>query len=477
MADRLFKKNQLLELEIIDLAFGGVGIAKIPTEQGDFTVFVQNTIPGQIVEAQIQKAARRYAECRLVKVLKPSAQEVSMPYQPIPGAPYATWPLEFQMASKKKNTIELFKRIGKVENAEEILDEFIQSPEQWHYRNKMEYSFSVIRFDEEEEKEVDDFALGFKHRGTWWCVENLDKDSGMFDAAFENALREIREWCIQSGLPAWLPPKRKGFYRFLVVRKSFSSNEILMNLVTTDDNIESFDRKGFCDKVKSLLGDRLAGIIHTINNDEGDRVDPLNGSTELVYGKSKIVEEINGLKFEISMQSFFQTNPKSAERLYNKVLDYADVDGKDDGTVILDLFCGTGTIAQLMAKRSKRKIVGVDIVASAIEDAKKNAERNGIHDIDFHAADVGKFLLEYPDYQGKIHTLVLDPPRGGIAPKTLRKVMALGAKRIVYVSCNPSTQARDTEMLREQGYELKKWSLVDQFPNTSHIESVALFEQ
>jgi 23S rRNA (uracil-5-)-methyltransferase RumA len=177
------------------------------------------------------------------------------------------------------------------------------------------------------------------------------------------------------------------------------------------------------------------------------------------------------------MQSFFQSNPKSAERLYNKVLDYADVDGSDDGTVILDLFCGTGTIAQLMAKRSKRKIVGVDIVASAIEDAKKNAERNGIHDIDFHAADVGKFLLEYPDYQGKIHTLVLDPPRGGIAPKTLRKVMALDAKRIVYVSCNPSTQARDTEMLREQGYELKKWSLVDQFPNTSHIESVALFER
>jgi 23S rRNA (uracil-5-)-methyltransferase RumA len=477
MADRLFKKNQLLELEIIDLAFGGVGIAKIPTEQGDFTVFVQNTIPGQIVEAQIQKAARRYAECRLVKVLKPSPQEVSMPYQPIPGAPYATWPLDLQMASKKKNTIELFKRIGKVENAEQILDEFIQSPEQWHYRNKMEYSFSVIRFDEAEEKEVDDFALGFKHRGTWWCVENLNKDSGMFDAAFENALREIREWCIQSGLPAWLPPKRRGFFRFLVVRKSFSSNEILMNLVTTDDNIELFDRKGFCDRVKSLLGDRLAGIIHTINNDEGDRVDPLNGSTELVYGKAKIVEEINGLKFEISMQSFFQTNPKSAERLYNKVLDYADVDGSDDGTVILDLFCGTGTIAQLMAKRSKRKIVGVDIVASAIEDAKKNAERNGIHDIDFHAADVGKFLLEYPDYQGKIHTLVLDPPRGGIAPKTLRKVMALGAKRIVYVSCNPSTQARDTEMLREQGYELKKWSLVDQFPNTSHIESVALFER
>lgn len=476
MADRLFKKNEIVELVISDLAFGGVGIAKVPTEQGDFTVFVQNTIPGQKVQAQVQKSQKRYAECRLLKVLENSPMEVSIPYQPIPGAPYATLPLDKQVDYKKRNTLDLFRRIGKLENIDSLFDEYIQSPSQWHYRNKMEYSFSVIRHDFELEKEVDDFALGFKHRGTWWRVENLDKDSGMFDQEFENKLRELREWCIQTGLPAWLPPRRVGFFRFLVVRKSFHTNELLMNLVTTDQDIEKFSIQAFCDKVSELFQNRVAGIIHTINNDEGDRVDPLNGSTTLVYGKPKIIEIINGLSFEISMQSFFQTNPKSAERLYSKVLQYADA-GNIGDSVILDLFCGTGTIAQLIAKGTTNKVVGVDIVESAIADANKNADRNNIQNVEFYAADVGKFLSEYPEYQGKIHTLVLDPPRGGIAPKTLRKVVALNSKRIVYVSCNPSTQARDTEILAEGGYQMIKFSLVDQFPNTAHIESVALFEK
>lgn len=477
MVERFLKKNQVIQIMIKDLGFGGVGIGKIPTPEGEFTVFVQNTIPGQLVKAQVVKGAKRHAECKLLEVITRSSDEVEVPYQAIPGAPYATWPIEFQTESKKKTTLELFKRIGKVENAEDLLDEFIHSPEVWHYRNKMEYSFSVIRFDEVLKEEVDDFGLGFKHRGTWWCVEDLNKDSGMFDEEFESKLHLLRQWCIDTGLPAWLPPKRTGFFRFLVVRKSFFENRLLMNLVTTDRMIDRFDKIAFCDKVKELLGDRIAGVIHTINNDEGDRVDPLNGSTELLFGVPKIVEKINGLSFEISMQSFFQTNPKSAERLYKKVLQYADVASDDDGQLTMDLFCGTGTIAQLLAQQSRRKVIGVDIVESAIVDARENARRNNVSNVEFFAADVGKFLLEYPEYTGKIHTLVLDPPRGGIAPKTLRKVMNLDAKRIVYVSCNPSTQARDTEVLAESGYVLKRISLVDQFPHTSHIESVALFEK
>ncbi|MFZ4785432.1 MAG: 23S rRNA (uracil(1939)-C(5))-methyltransferase RlmD [Flavobacteriales bacterium] len=477
MSERFLKKNQVIEIVIRDMAFGGVGIGKIPTPSGDFTVFVQNTIPGQFVEAQVVKAAKSYAECKLLHVLKASPDETLVPYQAIPGAPYATWPISLQLEAKKRTTLDLFRKIGKIEQIDSLLDEFITSPEIWHYRNKMEYSFSVIRFDEEKKEEVDDFALGFKHRGTWWCVENLNKDSGMFDEESENNLAELREWFIQTGLPAWHPPKRVGFFRFLVVRKSFHENRLLINLVTTDRMIDRFDVNEFVSKVRSLLGERIAGIIHTINNDEGDRVDPLNGSTNLIYGVPKIIEKINGLSFEISMQSFFQTNPKSAERLYSKVLDYAGVEDINDGDVILDLFCGTGTIAQLMAKRSSRKVLGVDIVESAIRDARENAQRNDVSNVDFHAADVGKFLLEFPEYQGKINTLVLDPPRGGIAPKTLRKVISLGAQRMVYVSCNPSTQARDAEVLAESGYVLKTISLVDQFPHTAHIESVALFEK
>lgn len=477
MSDRFLKKNQIIEITISDLAFGGVGIGKIPTDVGEFVVFVQNTIPGQKVKARVEKASRKHAECKLLEILERSPNEVETPFQSIPGAPYASLPIELQVEYKKKSTIELFRRIGKIEDAAERFDEFIMSPAVWHYRNKMEYSFSVIRFDEEKKDEVDDFALGFKHRGTWWCVENLDKDSGMFDEDFESKLILLRKWFEETGLPAWLPPKRQGFYRFLVVRKSYLENKLLMNLVTTDAGIERFDSTAFVEKVRELWGDRVAGIIHTINNDEGDRVDPLNGSTECLFGQKKIIESILELKFEISMQSFFQTNPKSAERLYAKVMDYAAIDQVENDKIIMDMFCGTGTIAQLLAGKSKRKVVGVDIVASAIEDAKQNAERNNIANVTFYAADVGKFLNEFPEYKGKIDTIVLDPPRGGIAPKTLRKVMALDAPRIVYVSCNPATQARDMEEMSKEGYTLIQFSLVDQFPHTAHIESIALFEK
>lgn len=477
MQERILKKNQDIEIEIVDMAFGGVGIGKIKTEKGDFAVFVQNTIPGQTVRARVERAQKRYAECKLLEVLQRSADEVESPYQPIPGAPYITLPIEKQVEYKKRTTLELFKRIGKVDNIESLFDEFISSPAVYHYRNKMEYSFSVIRYDLEEKKEYDDFGLGFKHRGTWWCVENLDKDSGMFDAELENKLREVREYCLATGLPAWHPPKQHGFFRFFVVRKSYHTNQLLINLVTSDKGVDEFDSNAFAEKMKSLFGNRLAGVIHTINPNTGDRIDPLSGKTIQLYGEPKIVEVINGLKFEISMTSFFQTNPKSAEKLYDKVLEYVGTDDKADGRFVLDLFCGTGTITQLLAKRSKRKVVGVDIVEDAIKDARENAKRNGVTNLDFHAADVGKFLHEYPEYKGKIAYIVLDPPRGGIAPKTLRKVMVLNSERIVYVSCNPATQARDTEALMQEGYVMKKFTLVDQFPHTAHIESVALFEK
>lgn len=477
MQEKFLKKNQEVEITISDMAFGGVGIGKIKTEKGDFAVFVQNTIPGQTVRARVEKSQKRYAECKLLEVLQRSPDEVELPYQPIPGAPYITLPIEKQIEYKKRTTLELFKRIGKIENIESLFDEFLSSPEVFHYRNKMEYSFSVIRFDLDEQKEYDDFGLGFKHRGTWWCVENLDKDSGMFDAELENKLHEVRTYCLATGLSAWHPPKQHGFFRYFVVRKSYYTNQLLVNLVTSDVGVNDFDSNAFAEKLKTLFGERLAGVIHTINPNTGDRIDPLSGETIQLYGAPKIVEVINGLKFEISMTSFFQTNPKSAEKLYDKVIEYAGLDDQDDGRYILDLFCGTGTITQLLAKTSKRKVIGVDIVEDAIKDAHENANRNGVANLDFHAADVGKFLLEYPDYQDKIAYVVLDPPRGGIAPKTLRKVMALGSQRIVYVSCNPATQARDTEALMQEGYRMKKFTLVDQFPHTAHIESVALFEK
>lgn len=474
----MFRKGHVLEATITGLAFGGKGVAKVPTEKGDFTVFVHNTFPGQRVRAQVVICKKRHAECRLMDVLEQASEEVALDFQPIPGAPYATFPIEVQHKYKEETTIDLYKRIAGIENAEEIYNGFVSSPNCWHYRNKMEYSFSSIIHDLESGEKVDGFGLGFKHRGTWWAVENLDSDSGLFDKQVEDDLIKIREWCKNTGLPAWHPPQRKGFFRFFVVRRSLTENSLLINIVTTSGGEGQFVQEEFTEFILGLWSDRVAGIQHTINDDIGERVEARAGNSTTIYGKDRITEVLHGLKFDISLSSFFQTNPKSAERLYEEVLALAlekDLGGKD--AIVLDLFCGTGTISQLLAKEHTGKVIGVDIVESAIEDARISAERNGSKNIKFYTADVGKFLLEHPKYRDKIRTLVMDPPRAGISPKTLRKVIRLQADRMVYVSCNPATQARDIATLAENGYKLVQFKLVDQFPHTSHVEAVALFER
>ena len=477
--NKFVKRGQQLEILIEDYAFGGKGIGKIRNEHGEFVVFVPNTLPGQTVRAQIKKSSRNYAEGKLLEVVQASKEEQEMDFQEIPGAPYIKLPIEKQHEYKKKSTVELFRRIGKVSDIESTFDAFITSPSTFHYRNKMEYGFSAIGFDKERNTDVDEFTLGFKKRGTWWCAENLNGDSGLFDQQVENELKNIRGYCEGTGLPPWHAPRKEGFFRYFVVRKSFATSQLLFNLVTTSHGLNQFNIPEFVDFLKGIFGSRMAGLLHTINDEIGDRVLATTGAITLVYGQDKIVEELLGLHFEISMKSFFQTNPKSAEKLYEKVVEYA-LEKKEaiDDTVVLDLFCGTGTIGQIVASKSDNaEIIGVDIVASAIADAIENAKRNGIEGVKFYAADVGKFLNEHPEYQGKIRTIILDPSRAGVAPKTLRKIIALKADRLVYVSCNPATQARDMEQLALAGYAIKKWSLVDQFPHTAHIETVVLFEK
>lgn len=476
----MVNRGALVELEIKDLAFGGNGIARLSDGNGEYVLFVENAFPGQKVLARVKKKKKRFAECKIVAVLERSPEEEESPYQEISGAPYIHVPPKTQEKYKQAVTLDVYERLGGIKNISNLFDAFIPSPDHYHYRNKMEYSFSSIVHDIETGKEHDDaFGLGFKHRGTWWKVENLDRPSGLFDPEWETFLSKLRNYLQSSALPAWHPPQKTGFYRHIVVRKSFYQNQLLINLVTSSEGRSKFDAPAFAQFIIDHMGNRIAGIQHTINDNVADRAKIENGTTTLLYGEPIITERLLGLDFEISMESFFQTNPKSAERLYTKALDYVFESGDElGGEYVMDLFCGTGTIGQLMAKRiPSAKIIGVDIVEEAIEDARRNAQRNGVENIDFYAADVGKFLLEYPQFEGKIGTIVLDPPRAGIAPKTLRKVMRLLPQRIVYISCNPSTQARDAKTLIEEGFSLKKISLVDQFPHTSHIEAVALFER
>ena len=457
------------------MAFGGKGIARVDTEKGRLWCLSKMPSPAKRSTPK-WSSANQACRVSLLNVIEPATFEVDLPYQAIPGAPYATVPLDLQQEWKAKTALDLYRKIGEVHDVEDVYQGFVPSPLTWHYRNKMEYSFSEIRHDLETDEKVDDFGLGFKHRGTWWAVENLDADSGLFDPLVESTLSDVRTWCEGTGLPAWHPPKREGFFRFLVVRKSYATDGLLVNLVTTSD--APLDVEGFVGCIRGLWGDRVEGILHTINDDKGERVEAREGKPRVIWGASTVTEVLHGLSFAISMGSFFQTNPRSAEQLYAEVLALA-LDGAESrpDQVIMDLFCGTGTIGQLVAKCTTAPVVGVDIVAQAIQDAREAARKNDVSNVEFVAADAGKFLLEHPQYQGKIHTVILDPPRAGISPKTLRKVMRLGAERLVYVSCNPATQARDLVVLKSHGYALKSLKLVDQFPHTAHVEAVALIEK
>ena len=475
----MFSRGEVIEVTIDSYAFGGRGIARVPHEDGHYVVFVDNTFPGQVVQARVEKKRKRHAEAKLIDVIKRSPIEQSGQFQEISGGPYVFVPVEEQERVKQDSTLEVFGRISNIRDIHERFDAFVSSPAHYFYRNKMEYSFSSIEHDVETGEERDDaFALGFKRRGTWWKVESLNKPSGLFDEQWETVLKDVRVYLQETGLPAWHPPQKTGFFRHIVVRKSFHQDQLLINLVTSSSGIEQFDAVAFGKYLVQLLGKRLAGFQHTINDNVADRSKIENGHYTLVYGEPVVVEELLGLKFEISMESFFQTNPQSAERLYSKALDYVFEEPIPKGKVVMDLFCGTGTIGQILSTRQQGvDIVGVDIVEEAIEDAKRNAVRNGIEGIKFYAADVGKFLKEHPEYVGAISTIILDPPRAGIAPKTLLKTIELQAETIVYISCNPSTQARDAETLQKAGYVLEKISLVDQFPHTGHIESIAKFKK
>lgn len=473
------QKGKFIEITLTEWANEGKALARVPTEGGDKVIFVPNGIPGQKVKARVTRNRNSFAEAKLIEVLEASPQEINQPFQPIPGAPYASLPLALQQKHKQESALQLLKRIGKVAQPENLLDEFITSPHHWHYRNKMEYSFSAVAALPNEERFIDTFALGFKKRGQWLAVEPLLQDSGLFDEQWENAMPRLAEFFTARQHTAWHSKLGKGFCRLLAVRKSFAHNKLLVNFTSSSSELSFFDSKAFTKLVQDILGERLGGLIHTINDDVSDRPDANAGEQRLLAGEHYIMENICGLQFKISPQSFFQTNPAAAEKLYSKALGYAEEHTTGEKPLVLDLFSGTGTLTQLLAQRlPHKKIVGVEIVPEAVQDALKNAALNNLEgEVQFFTGDVGHFLLENPEYQQQIDTVLLDPPRAGVTPKTLRKIMRLEADRIVYISCNPATQARDILALAEFGYQIQKFSLVDQFPHTAHLESIALFHK
>ena len=453
------KKGQVWEGIVKEVDFPNKGKVFLPEE--DRTVIVKNTVPGQKIRFSVNKIRKGKAEGRLLEVLKPSEKEIPSVcphFGQCGGCTYQNLPYEEQLAMKES---QIKKMMDEAVNGKYVWEGVKPSPVKQAYRNKMEFSFG----DEYKDGPI---ALGMHKRGSFHDIVNVT-DCQIVDEDYRKILDCTLEAARESGLLYYHRMRHTGYFRHLLVRKAVKTEEILVDLVTTTET----DAQAFLDTwVKKLLelelDGKMAGILHTKNDSVADVVK--DEGTEVLYGQDYFYEELLGLKFKITPFSFFQTNSLGAEVLYETAREYiGDINEK----VIFDLYSGTGTIAQILAPVAK-KVVGVEIVEEAVEAAKENAALNGLDNCTFWAGDVLKVI----DELGEVPDLImLDPPRDGVNPKALMKILNFGVDRLVYIACKPTSLARDLEMIQGRGYKVEKISCVDLFPNTYHVETVVLLSQ
>ena len=425
---------------------------------------VKGTVPGQTVKFVVSKKRSGNAIGRLKEVVEKSELEDVSPKCPhfefCGGCSYQTMSYDNQL-KLKKDTVK-----GILDNAINESYEFqgiLQSPLQWEYRNKMEFSFG-------DEVKDGPLALGMHKRNSFHDIVTVD-ECQIVDSDYRKILDAVLEFCAGKELPFYKKLRHEGYLRHLLVRRTTVTKQLLVAVVTTSDK-EMEEKANWTELVEILknldLSAKLCGVIHIINDGLADVVQ--SDETRILFGDEYIYEELLGLRFKISVFSFFQTNSLGAEVLYSKAREYIG-DTKD--MTVFDLYSGTGTIAQIIAPVAK-KVVGVEIVEEAVEAAKVNAGLNGLDNCEFIAGDVLKVIDEIED---KPDMIILDPPRDGINPKALQKIIDFGVNNLVYISCKPTSLARDLEMLQEQGYRVEKACAVDMFPNTVHVETVVLLSR
>ncbi|MCQ2507371.1 MAG: 23S rRNA (uracil(1939)-C(5))-methyltransferase RlmD [Dorea sp.] len=453
------KKGQVYEGIIDHIEFPNKGVVRVAEEEK--AVIVKNGIAGQKVRFSVNKIRKGKAEGRLLEVVEKSPVEIESKcphFGECGGCTYQNLPYEEQLAMKEGQIKKMF---DEAVNGDYLWEGISASPRIFGYRNKMEFSFG----DEFKDGPI---ALGMHKRGSFHDIVNVE-GCQIVDEDYRAILSCVLEWAKGSRLPYYHKMRHDGVLRHLLVRKAVKTEEILIDLVTTSDEIGETVLLMLRDKLLSLeLTGKIAGILHTVNDSLADVVK--DEGTRILYGQDYFYEELLGLKFKITPFSFFQTNSLGAEVLYQKARDYiGDIDDK----VIYDLYSGTGTIAQILAPVAK-KVIGVEIIEEAVEAAKVNAGLNGLDNCSFWAGDVLKViddLGEVPDF------IVLDPPRDGVNPKALMKILNFGVDRMVYIACKPTSLARDLEMIQGRGYKVEKIALVDMFPHTVHVETVALLSK
>ena len=448
------KKGDIFEGKVIRTEFPNKGIIDIEGQK----VIVKNALEGQVVRFSINKKRRDKVEGRLLEVIEPSPLEqpaACKHFGICGGCRYQNLSYEQQLDLKKRQVEELIEKNGLSFDIENIYG----SPITEGYRNKMEFTFG----DEEKDGPL---ALGMHKKNSFYDIVTLD-DCRIVDPDFNVLLQAILKYFKEKGETYFHKIRHEGFLRHLVMRRSVKTGDILINLVTTTQS--QLDESEFVNMILAQKIDgKVVGILHTLNDNLADVVQ--SDETKTLYGQDYFYEYLYNMRFKISPFSFFQTNTLGAEVLYDKVREYV---GETKDKLIYDLYTGTGTIAQMLASVAS-KVVGVEIVEEAVEAAKKNAVDNHLDNCEFIAGDVLKVvdnLTQKPDI------LVLDPPRDGIHPKALRKIINFNVDEMVYVSCKPTSLMRDLLVFREAGYEVKRACLVDMFPGTVHVETVVLLSK
>ena len=449
------KKKDIIEGKIIKTEFPNKGTFICEDQK----VTVKGVIDGQTIKGQVTKKRKSGCVVRLLDVLEKSPLEDAKPVCPhfgiCGGCFYQTVSYENQLKIKEGMVRDLLKDYVN----DDIWEEIKGSPKVHGYRNKMEFSFG-------DEVKDGPLALGMHKKNTFHDIVNIT-DCQIVDNDYNLIVKCALNIAQQMELPFYHKMRHEGYFRHLVVRRAESSGDILVNIVTTSQ-VEA-DLTKLRDALLELpLSGKIIGILHTTNDSLADVVQA--DKIDILYGQDYFYEEILGLKFKISPFSFFQTNTLGAEVLYKTARDFV---GETKDKVIFDLYSGTGTIAQMLAPVAK-KVVGVEIVEEAVEAAKVNAELNGLDNCEFIAGDVLKVVDELED---KPDFIVLDPPRDGIHPKAIQKIIDFGVEQMVYISCKPTSLARDLEVFEAAGYKVKRATAVDQFPNTVHIETVVLLSQ
>ena len=452
------KKKQIFEGVIERVEFPNKGIVFVPEENKYVTV--KNGIPGQKVRFMVNKFKRGQAEGRLMEVLEKSPLEtrdaVCSIFPSCGGCMYQTMAYEEQLKMKSEQIKNILDEAAKTEY---VFEEIKRSPKEFGYRNKMEFSFG-------DEFKDGPLSLGLHKKGSTYDVLNAT-DCKLVHEDMTKILDCVLKHFQELGASYYRKLAHEGYLRHLLLRRGDTTGEILVNLVTTTQ--DDYDMAPIVEKLLALdLEGKIVGILHILNDSLSDVVQ--SDETRLLYGQDYFMEKILGLEFKITPFSFFQPNSRAAEVLYSTVREYI---GDIHDMTVFDLFSGTGTISQVLAPVAK-KVIGVEIIEEAVEAAKENAKRNGLDNCEFIAGDVFKVL---DDIKEKPDVIVLDPPRDGIHPKALPKILDYGVDNIVYISCKATSLARDLEMIQQKGYKLVKAVCVDQFCHTVHVETVALLSR